>query len=57
MKFSPYLKTAAIIRYVAIALIGTGIYEHSDARVALGVGLLVPSKVEQVDEKLQEANK
>jgi len=57
MKFPSFLKTAAIIRYIAIALIGTGIYEHSDARVTLGVGLLVPSKFEQVDEKLQEANK
>ncbi len=53
--FSPWLKSSAIIKYAAIALIGTGFYEHSDARIALGVGLLVPTKVEQVDKEFEKA--
>jgi hypothetical protein len=56
-RFSPFLKSAAVIRYVAIALIATGVYEHSDARIMIGIGLLVPTKIEQVDEKLDKISK
>lgn len=56
-RFSPWLKSAAVIKYIAIALIGTGIYERSESRILLGAGLLVPTKVEQVDRELEKSSK
>lgn len=53
----PLLQTKAVIVYVAIALIGTGIYEKSEGRIALGVGLLAPTQIPALDKRLEETKK
>lgn len=50
------LKTAALIRYIAIVLLITGYLDKQESRIALGVGLLLPSKLEKVDKELEKAN-
>ncbi|PSB29913.1 hypothetical protein [Stenomitos frigidus] len=55
-KLSPFLKTAWLIRYVAIALIITGYLDKQENRLTLGVGLLLPTKLEKVDQGLEKAN-
>lgn len=51
-----FLTTRAVIVYAAIALIGTGIYEKSDARIMMGIGLLTPTSLPVVDQKLKHWN-